>query len=98
MRPKAWKNTNKRAAGIAIIFSITLTKCGDLSRKQIRPMESFCTPSSFFDPFGNEPTHGPCAECGEVKDYGDLTNVGTIVFERYLCSDCLELEPEEGED
>jgi hypothetical protein len=64
----------------------------------MEPLKASSYPSNFFDPFGNEPTHGPCAECGEVKDYGDLTNVGTIVFERYLCPDCLELEPEEDEE
>jgi hypothetical protein len=61
----------------------------------MEPLKDSCYPSNLFDPFGNEPTHGPCAECKEVYDYGDLTNVGIIVFERYLCPDCLELEPEE---
>lgn len=38
----------------------------------------------YLDP-PDPPTHGLCNNCGEIFDYGDLTNVGDV----WLCVDCL---------
>jgi hypothetical protein len=63
----------------------------------MEPISPRCYPSNFFDPFGDEPTHGACSECGEVYDYGDMNRVGAYFYERYVCNDCLETLKQEEE-
>jgi hypothetical protein len=61
-------------------------------------MEHIPYPSDYFDPYGNEPTHGPCDSCGKIHDNGDLIRTGAPGNWRWLCAVCLEREEAEKDD
>lgn len=44
------------------------------------------------------PRYSPCDECGSMFDTDDLTETGSIGWERWLCEDCLNELPEPPED
>lgn len=55
-------------------------------------------PRNFFDPFGGEPTHSQCENCGEWFANEDLTNVRSRWYPFYVCEDCLEVLEIPNED
>lgn len=62
----------------------------------MEPLSERCYPSNFFDPFGNEPTHGACHECGGVFDFDDMHTIGRgLFYEYHLCQECFLKHEEE---
>lgn len=53
-------------------------------------MEKIPYPTSYFDPFGDEPRRSKCDRCGKVFDIGDLSKVGSPGCYEWLCDECLE--------
>jgi formylmethanofuran dehydrogenase subunit E len=50
-------------------------------------METIKDHDKYLDP-PDEPTHGPCDDCDEIFDYGDMTDING----KWVCDDCLSYE------